>query len=226
MGRVQRTGHVDPAIREPAGKQPVDIALVVNEQDAWARAYGRAVEHPAACDLPGHTGEELRQRRFQVVPEVRSLARIVCAKAFAPFQRVRISAARYDDHVDRWAVRPEQMRAGRQAVHFRHIDIDDDNIGFVLLRLEKRHNSIGRGIDVKAHARAVVRQEPHDRRIVIRDEHLWCVVNFNDLMLGLESPGFKYSVPHVVAPVPDCRLRADIVRHFGVNLGAGELMRC
>jgi len=81
--------------------------------------------------------------------------------------------------------------------------------GLVRLALRQRLDSVGRRIDVEAHARAVIRQQTYDRRIVVRDEHprgLFGRPQFDDRGFGVGSLKFECRLPHVVAPVPDRRI--------------------
>jgi hypothetical protein len=58
----------------------------------------------------------------------------------------------------------------------------------------------------------MVRQQPHDRRVVIGDQHPWGTMGrskFNQLVLSVRSFKFECRLPHVVAPVPDCRIRVS-----------------
>jgi hypothetical protein len=92
-------------------------------------------------------------------------------------------------------------------------------------------DSVGRGFNFKAHADAVIREQPHDRRIVICDEHprrLIVRLEFSHLsriIVQVESSDFASRSPHDVAPDPDCRnclvsRRRDdrpTARHFNID---------
>jgi hypothetical protein len=92
-------------------------------------------------------------------------------------------------------------------------------------------DSVGRGFNVKAHAGAVIREQPHDRRIVICDEHprrLIVRLEFSHLsrtIVQVEWFDFASRSSHDIAPDPDCRnslvsRRRDdrqTARHFNID---------
>ncbi len=76
----------------------------------------------------GHAGMDIRQCGFQMVPEIRPLAHVVRPKAFASLERIRIPAAGDHNQFYRRSVWLQKIRANRQTVHFRHINVDQKNV--------------------------------------------------------------------------------------------------
>jgi hypothetical protein len=127
--------------------------------------------HPTWARAAGHIRMDVGQRVVQIVPEIRPLAHVKRPKPFAPFKRILVSAAGDDDDIHRRPARTQKMFANRQAVEFRHIDIDHQDIRLEAARLQKGMKAVGNRFDVEAQPRAIIREQPHNRRIVICDEN-------------------------------------------------------
>jgi hypothetical protein len=99
-------------------------------------------------------------------------------------------------------------------------DVDHDDFRLDSAGLEKCLDSVGRRIDVEAQARAVIRKQPQDRRIVIRDEHFrrpiaWSKFDRARHHFNIRPFNFQSGLLHDVAPVFDCRLRVS--RSTGIS---------
>ena len=171
---VRRVSDVDPAFRKPARQQPVDVVIVVHQQYTRPSAdLCPACARATAADSFGETRINLRQCRVEIAPEVRPLTREVGTKSLTSFRSLRILTASHDDNFERRPARLEQMSACRQAIHFRHVDVDEEDCGPNPTGLEERLHSVGCGLDFEAEARTMVRQQPQHRRVIVHDQHLW-----------------------------------------------------
>ena len=92
------------------------------------------------------------------------------AEAFTSLECLCIRAGGNHDHIDRLSSWLQNVQANRQSIQFRHIDIEDHDIGMEFTSHDQRLKAVAGRLHLETHLCATARDESCDARIVVGDQ--------------------------------------------------------